>query len=38
MGVAYVGLQGDNVVEGITVTVASFGGALLIRDVEWGRP
>jgi hypothetical protein len=38
MGVAYVGLQGDGFVEAVTVTVASFGGVLLIREVEWGRP
>jgi hypothetical protein len=38
LGWAYVGIEGDDFTEAVTVTVASIGGQPLIRHVEWGRP
>jgi hypothetical protein len=38
IGWAYVGIEGDDFVEGITVTVADVEGDYLIREIEWGRP
>ena len=38
VGMAYVGVQGDDIVEAVTVTVAKFDGELLVREIEWGRP
>lgn len=38
VGWAYVGIEGDDFNEAVTVTIAYIDGELLIRDVEWGRP
>jgi hypothetical protein len=38
VGWAYVSVQGDELVEAVTVTVAQEAGRLLIRHIEWGRP
>jgi hypothetical protein len=38
VGWAYVGIEGDNFIEAVTVIVAKIDGKFLIRDVEWGRP
>lgn len=38
VGWAYVSISGDHFVEAVTVTVADIDGALLIREIEWGRP
>jgi len=37
-GWAYVGIHGDDFMEAVSVTVTDVEGALLIREVEWGRP
>jgi len=34
----YVGIEGDNFNEAVSVLVADVDGKLLIREVEWGRP
>ncbi len=38
VGCAYVGIEGDDFVEAVSVTVSDIGGALVIRKVDWGRP
>jgi len=38
VGWAYVGIEGDGFVEAVSVVVAKINGALLIREIEWGRP
>jgi len=38
VGWAYVGIEGDDFVEAVSVVVADVGGKLLIREVDWGRP
>jgi hypothetical protein len=38
VGWVYVGIEGDDFVEAVTVVVAFVEGRLLIRQVEWGRP
>jgi hypothetical protein len=38
LGRVYVGIEGDDFVEAVTVIVAEVNGKLLIRDIEWGRP
>jgi hypothetical protein len=38
VGWAYVSICGDSFVEAVTVVVYNLDGALLIRDIEWGRP
>jgi hypothetical protein len=38
IGWVYVGIEGDDFIEAVTVVVADVDGALLIREVEWGRP
>lgn len=38
VGWAYLGIVGDDFVEGVTVIVAKSEGELLIREIEWGRP
>ena len=38
IGYAYVGILGEDFVEAVTVIVSSVEGAILIRDIEWGRP
>ncbi len=38
VGWAYVAISGDSFSEAVTVTVAEFGGRMLIRELEWGRP
>jgi hypothetical protein len=38
VGWSYVGIEGDDFVEAVTVVVAAVEGELLIRDIEWGRP
>ncbi len=38
VGWAYLGIVGDDFIEGVTVVVAKIEGELLIREVEWGRP
>jgi len=38
VGWAYVGIEGHDFVEAVTVIVAKIDCAFLIRDVEWGRP
>jgi hypothetical protein len=38
VGWAYVGIEGDDFIEAVCVTVADVEGKLLIREVEWGRP
>ncbi len=38
LGWAYVGIAGDDYVEGITVVVARQGATAKIRAIEWGRP
>jgi hypothetical protein len=38
VGWAYVGIEGDDFVEAVSVVVADVGGKLLIREVTWGRP
>jgi hypothetical protein len=38
LGYAYVGIEGEDFVEAVTVTVANVEGKHLIRDIEWGRP
>jgi hypothetical protein len=38
VGWAYVGIEGDSFVEGLSVTVANVAGVHLIREIEWGRP
>ena len=38
LGWAYVGIEGDDFVEAVTVTVAQAASAPVIREIEWGRP
>ena len=38
LGWVYVGIEGDDFVEGVTVTVARVGAQNLIREIKWGRP
>jgi hypothetical protein len=38
VGWTYLSILGPDFVEAVTVTVANIDGALLIREVEWGRP
>jgi hypothetical protein len=38
LGWAYVGIAGDDYVEGITVVVAQQAATAKIRSIEWGRP
>ncbi len=38
IGWAYVGIEGDDFIEAVTVTVADIEGSHLIRAIEWGRP
>lgn len=38
LGWLYVGITGENFVEGIAVTVTMRDGRELIRAIEWGRP
>jgi len=38
VGWAYVSVEGEDFVEAVSVVVASVDGALLIRNIEWGRP
>ncbi len=38
VGWAYVGIEGDDFVEAVTVVVAKIKSELLIREIEWGRP
>jgi hypothetical protein len=38
IGWAYVGIEGDDFVEGVAVTVTDLDGDPLIREIEWGRP
>ena len=35
---AYVGIEGDDFIEAVSVVVADFDGRLLVREVTWGRP
>src|SRR5262249_34445639 len=37
-GSTYVGILGEDFVEAVSVIVAEISGALLIREIEWGRP
>lgn len=37
-GWAYVGILGDDFVEGIAVVVIEVGGELRINEIDWGRP
>jgi hypothetical protein len=38
VGWAYVGIEGDDFLEAVTVTIADIDGNHLIRDIIWGRP
>ena len=38
VGSFYVGIEGDDFLEAVTVTVTDVGGQYLIRDIIWGRP
>lgn len=38
VGWTYVGIEGADFVEAVSMTVADVDGVLLIRDIEWGRP
>ncbi len=38
LGWAYVGIEGDDFVEAVTVVVADVQGEQFIRDITWGRP
>ncbi|MFO0970378.1 MAG: hypothetical protein U0793_32920 [Gemmataceae bacterium] len=38
VGWVYVGIEGDDFVEAVTVIVAEVEGKHLIREIEWGRP
>jgi hypothetical protein len=38
LGWVYIGIAGDDYVEGITVVVARQGATAKIRSIEWGRP
>jgi hypothetical protein len=38
VGLAYVGVEGDDFVEAVTVVVSQIGPDLRIRDIQWGRP
>lgn len=38
VGWVYVGIEGDDFVEAVSVVVADVEGTLLIREVKWGRP
>ena len=38
VGWVYVGIEGDDFVEAVTVIVAEVEGKHLIRHIEWGRP
>jgi|GEM_PF-5245992 len=35
---AYIGIQGADFSEAVTVTVTREQGNMFIRDIEWGRP
>jgi hypothetical protein len=38
VGWSCIGIDGEDFMEAVTVTVADFDGELLIRAIEWGRP
>jgi hypothetical protein len=38
LGFAYVGIEGDEFVEAVSVVVHNYDGKHLIREIEWGRP
>lgn len=38
VGSVYVGIVGDDFVEGVTVVISKSQQGLLIRSVDWGRP
>jgi hypothetical protein len=38
LAVVYVALSGESFSEAVTLTLAQYGGAILIRQIEWGRP
>ncbi len=38
VGSAYVAIEGEGFAEAVDVVVASLGGELRIRTIEWGRP
>lgn len=38
LAVVYVALSGESFSEAVTLTLAQDGGAILIRQIEWGRP
>jgi hypothetical protein len=38
LGFAYVGIEGDEFVEAVSVVVHNYDGSHLIRKIEWGRP
>jgi hypothetical protein len=38
VGWVYVGIEGDDFVEAVSVVVAEVNGELFIRKVDWGRP
>jgi hypothetical protein len=38
LGWDYVGIEGDDFVEAVTVIVTNLNGKPLIRHIEWGRP
>lgn len=35
---AYLGIEGEDFIEAVTVIVADAGSGLKIRDIQWGRP
>ena len=38
VGWAYLGIEGEDFIEAVTVIVADAGSGLKIRDIQWGRP
>ena len=38
IGWAYVGIDGDDFVEAVSVVISEVDGKNLIREIEWGRP
>jgi hypothetical protein len=38
VGWVYVGIEAEDFLEAVSVTVADVDGMHLIRDIEWGRP
>ena len=38
IGCAYVGIEGEDFFEAVTVIVSDVAGKHLIREIQWGRP